>query len=312
MAAYKGIKAVLRQFYVLIKQKLDSIKVDADHFEGTLPINKGGTGGTTGQAAFDNIAAGVRTSTSPDDAETMLLHSTSWYKTTVASFWEYIKEKISSVLGLTKDNYNGNAKTASYARKAVADKYGYDIFSTYATIKDTRVWNCLYSSSSWSNGYFELVTIQGYGSGNHDVGIKGTCFIDKGGAVSEVAFSAYVRGGGSVVTSVSFTTQRIGFFRDYSHLLIATYSTFTHQGKNYYSLTIYGKVEQNYQRFNTCIDYASSGDVSDRLDLSKITFRRAFVTKLDGTVIRRINLNNLAVLPTSAPSSPVEGEVWIE
>lgn len=45
---------------------------------------------------------------------------------------------------------------------------------------------------------------------------------------------------------------------------------------------------------------------------NKITFGRAFVTKLDGTVIKRINLNNLAVLPTSAPSSPVEGEVWIE
>lgn len=91
----------------------NSSTIDADHFEGTLPINKGGTGGTTGQAAFDNIAAGVRTSTSPKDAETMLLHSTSWYKTTVASFWEYIKEKISSVLGLTAHIYNG--KVVKYA-----------------------------------------------------------------------------------------------------------------------------------------------------------------------------------------------------
>lgn len=117
MAEYKGIKAVLRQFYVLIKQKLDGIKVDADHFEGTLPIGKGGTGGTTGQAAFDNIADGVRTSTNPADAETMLLHSTSWYKTTVASFWEYIKGKIDSVLGLTKDNYSGTAAIANNVRQ---------------------------------------------------------------------------------------------------------------------------------------------------------------------------------------------------
>lgn len=324
MAAYKGIKAVLRQFYVLIKQKLDSIKVDADHFEGTLPVAKGGTG-VTSQADINKSFIGnldVGESDVTDGTEFV----SSWasdngfsepealnkpYKRKFSKVWNYIQGKISSVLGLTKDNYNGNAKTASYARKAVADKYGHDIFSTYATIKDTRVWNCLYSGSSWSNGYFELVTIQGYGSGNHDVGIKGTCFIDKGGLVSEVAFSAYVRGRGSVVHSVSFTTQRIGFFRDYSHLLIATYSTFTHQGKNYYSLTIYGKVEQIYHRFNTCIDYASSGDVSNRLDLSKLTFRRAFVTELDGTVISRINLNNV-VIPTSAPSSPVEGEVWIE
>lgn len=97
-----------------VENNITNIKVDADHFEGTLPISKGGTGGTTGQAAFDNIAAGVRTSTSPEDAETMLLHSTSWYKTTVASFWEYIKEKISSVLGLTAGRYGGNSKGISY------------------------------------------------------------------------------------------------------------------------------------------------------------------------------------------------------
>lgn len=312
MAAYKGIKAVLRQFYVLIKQKLDSIKVDADHFEGTLPISKGGTEATDAETAFNTLADGVRNSSKPVDTEKMLFYSTSWYKTTCLDFWNYIKDKISSVLGLTKDSYDGEAKIASYARKASADAYGHDIAGTYATIKDTRVWNCLYSGSSWSNGYFELVTIQGHGPGNHDVGIKGTCFIDKAGLVSEVAFSAYVRGRGSVVNLVSFTTQRIGFSHDYSHLLIATYSTFTYQGKNYYSLTIYGKVEQNYQRFNTCIDYAFTGDVSYRYDLSELTFRRAFVTELDGTVISRINLNNLVVLPTSAPSSPVEGEVWIE
>ena len=323
MAAYKGIKAVLRQFYVLIKQKLDSIKVDADHFEGTLPVSKGGTG-VTSQADINKSFIGnldVGESDVTDGTEFV----SSWasdngfsepealnkpYKRKFSKVWNYIQGKISSVLGLTKDNYNGNAKTASYARKAVADEYGHDIFSTYATIKDTRVWNCLYSGSYRSNGYFELVTIQGYSPGNHDVGIKGTCFIDKTGLVSEVAFSAYVRGRGSVVNLVYFTTQRIGFSHDYSHLLIATYSTFTHQGKNYYSLTIYGKIEQNYQRFNTCIDYASTGDVSDRLDLSKLTFRRAFVTKLDGTVISRRNLNDL-VVPTSAPSSPVEGQIWI-
>lgn len=313
MAAYKGIKAVLRQFYVLIKQKLDSIKVDADHFEGTLPVAKGGTGAITEQEATTTLVNGVRFATGPADKDDLLCRDDAGgaFRLRFDELWNYIQGKISSVLGLTKDNYNGNAETASYARKAVADEYGHDIFTTYATIKDTRVWNCLYSGSSMSNGYFELVTIQGAGPGNHDVGIKGTCFIDKAGTVSEVAFSAYVRGNGSVVNSASFATQRIGFNYDYSHLLIATYSTFTHQGNKYFTLTIYGKVEQNYQRFNTCIDYASTGDVSDRLDLSKITFRRAFVTNLDGTVINRRNLNNV-VIPTSAPSSPVEGEVWIE
>lgn len=173
MAAYKGIKAVLRQFYVLIKQKLDSIKVDADHFEGTLPINKGGTGGTTGQAAFDNIAAGVRTSTSPEDAETMLLHSTSWYKTTVASFWEYIKEKISSVLGLTASSYGGTAAytSALYKRGQIKNT---DTFQTIMNNEGT--WNIEDLDRGWTG---MLVTFHQPGSqsglmfrikgGSHDI-----------------------------------------------------------------------------------------------------------------------------------------------
>ena len=115
MAAYKGIKAVLRQFYVLIKQKLDSIKVDADHFEGTLPVSKGGTGATDASTAFNTLADAARDSSTPVDSEKMLLKpSGTWYKTTCLDFWNYIKGKISSVLGLTKDSYNGNSKAISY------------------------------------------------------------------------------------------------------------------------------------------------------------------------------------------------------
>lgn len=108
MAAYKGIKAVLRQFYVLIKQKLDSIKVDADHFEGTLPVSKGGTGATDAATAFNTLADATRDSLTPVDSEKMLLKPVgTWYKTTCLDFWNYIKDKISSVLGLTADRYNG-------------------------------------------------------------------------------------------------------------------------------------------------------------------------------------------------------------
>lgn len=115
MAAYKGIKAVLRQFYVLIKQKLDSIKVDADHFEGTLPVSKGGTGATDAATAFNTLADGVRASATPNDTEKLLLKPTgAWYKTTCLDFWNYIKGKISSVLGLTAGSYDGNSKGISY------------------------------------------------------------------------------------------------------------------------------------------------------------------------------------------------------
>lgn len=121
MAAYKGIKAVLRQFYVLIKQKLDSIKVDADHFEGTLPVSKGGTGATDAATAFNTLADAARNSSIPVDTEKMLLKPAgTWYKTTCLDFWNYIKGKISSVLGLTADSYGGKviryAESTSWVR----------------------------------------------------------------------------------------------------------------------------------------------------------------------------------------------------
>ena len=80
---------------------------------GVQAIANGGTGASDGQTAFDNIVSGVRTSSNPLDDETMLFRSTSWYKAKVSDFWGYIKGKISSVLGLTKDNYGGKAATAS-------------------------------------------------------------------------------------------------------------------------------------------------------------------------------------------------------
>lgn len=65
---------------------------------GVQTVANGGTGASNGQAAFDNIVSGVRTSANPEDNEMMLFRSTSWYKTTCLDFWNYIKGKISSKL----------------------------------------------------------------------------------------------------------------------------------------------------------------------------------------------------------------------
>ena len=51
----------------------------------------------------------------------------------ILNLWNYIKGKISSVLGLTASAYSGKAATAGTADKAVADKSGNDIETTYAT-----------------------------------------------------------------------------------------------------------------------------------------------------------------------------------
>lgn len=81
---------------------------------GVQTIENGGTGASNGQTAFDNIVSGVRTSTNPADDETMLFRSSLWYKTTVSNFWEYIKGKISSVLGLTASSYGGKSAKSSF------------------------------------------------------------------------------------------------------------------------------------------------------------------------------------------------------
>lgn len=159
MAAYKGIKAVLRQFYVLIKQKLDSIKVDADHFEGTLPVSKGGTGATDAATAFNTLADATRDSSTPVDAEKMFLKpSGTWYKTTCLDFWNYIKGKIASVLGLTASSYGGTAAytSALYKRGQIKNT---DTFQTIMNNEGT--WNIKDLTSDWTG---MLVTFHQPGS----------------------------------------------------------------------------------------------------------------------------------------------------
>lgn len=97
---------------------------------GVQLVENGGTSSTNAEDGFNTLADGVRDSSTPEDNEKMLLRTTSsWYKTTCLDFWEYIKGKISSVLGLTKDNYGGKANTAGKAVEVV------DYGNTSRTVK---------------------------------------------------------------------------------------------------------------------------------------------------------------------------------
>lgn len=96
---------------------------------GVQLVENGGTSSTNAEDGFNILADGVRDSSTPVDDEKMLLRSSTWYKTTCLDFWNYIKGKISSVLGLTKDNYGGNATTATKAVEVV------DYGNTSRTVK---------------------------------------------------------------------------------------------------------------------------------------------------------------------------------
>lgn len=94
-----------------VENNITNIKVDADHFKGTLPVSKGGTGATTAQGGFKALADSL------DMDEGVILDDetfprqnragTNWQKYKFRKLWDYIKDKISSVLGLTADIYNG-------------------------------------------------------------------------------------------------------------------------------------------------------------------------------------------------------------
>jgi len=107
----------------------NALTVNGKTYDGSSAVNagvqtvaNGGTGATDAASGFNALANGVRDSSTPADNEKMLLKpSGTWYKTTCLDFWNYIKGKISSVLGLTKDNYGGKASTAGTADKTVND-----------------------------------------------------------------------------------------------------------------------------------------------------------------------------------------------
>lgn len=108
-----------------------------------LPTTKGGTG--TNAASKSELTSSLINSLStesstPSDADYYVSQhakggttNTSYYRRPVSALWDYIKGKISSVLGLTASSYSGKASTAGTADKAVADKSGNDLETTYAT-----------------------------------------------------------------------------------------------------------------------------------------------------------------------------------
>ena len=131
----------------ITSDKVNSWDGKEDAFD-VLPTTKGGTG--TNAASKSALTSSLINSLSielskPVDADYYVSQyqnggtsNTSFVRRPVSALWEYIKDKISSVLGLTALAYSGKAATAGTADKAVADKSGNDIETTYATKSETE------------------------------------------------------------------------------------------------------------------------------------------------------------------------------
>lgn len=126
----------------ITSDKVNSWDGKEDAFN-VLPTTKGGTG--TNAASVSALTSTLINSLSsvastPRDADYYVAQyagggttTTTYHRRPVSALWNYIKGKISSVLGLTESNYAGKAATAGTADKAVADNSGNNIVNTYAT-----------------------------------------------------------------------------------------------------------------------------------------------------------------------------------
>ena len=122
------ISATPKEYTAEAPVKVTDGKISLD----TVPVNKGGTGVTTqaeiNKAFIGNLEVGNSDVTDGTEFVSSYALDTGFsstdegslnkpYKRQFIKVWNYIKGKISSVLGLTKDNYGGKASTAGIADK---------------------------------------------------------------------------------------------------------------------------------------------------------------------------------------------------
>ena len=119
----------------------NALTVNGKTYDGSSAVNagvqtvaNGGTGQTTANAAANSFINSLTTGGSvPEDNDYYVCQwagggttTTTYHRIPVSKLWEYIKGKISSVLGLTATNYGGKASTAGTAEHAATA----DAFST--------------------------------------------------------------------------------------------------------------------------------------------------------------------------------------
>lgn len=112
--------------------------------QAVVPIAKGGTGSTSAINAANAFMNALTTgSSTPQDADYYISQyagggtsTTTFHRRPVSALWEYVKSKISSVLGLTSYEYGGRA---AIAFKAEQDSDGNIIKYTYARKEIERI-----------------------------------------------------------------------------------------------------------------------------------------------------------------------------
>ena len=278
---------------------------------GVQAVANGGTGATTAKDAFMNLANGLSEYSGPLDTEHIIFQNENrknWGLYTLSQFWEYIKSKISSVLGLTKDNYGGKASTAGTADKATSDANGNNIVNTYATKteleKTTTKSASLSTVTTGTTKYIKLGTFRWYDSFSFMCRIAGNSFEDN--------VNINILGGISSASSVC------GYYSTNSRL---TKSIIVKRGEAWNSdFEIYLKITQ----LTTADVYVTIDKyVQDRINISESTtapsgtleeivfnnINGMFSSNIDAKCIKA---SGKMIIPIGAPASLEDGCIWIE
>ena len=155
-----------------------------------ISVANGGTGATTAKNGFTNLANGLSEASNPQDTEYMIYKSgTGWGLYTLSTFWNYIKSKISSVLGLTETKYNGTAVTSN------------KIEPNYTSVDLTPV-------TSTTTKYIKVADCPWNSTGTLQVRLSGNSLVDTlvinfgGGDALEPMLCGYYSGNNHAVYSV--------------------------------------------------------------------------------------------------------------
>jgi len=219
-----------------------------------------------------------------------------------------------SQTGNTNNNYSvllGYSNTATTGTGVYVSNNGNVIYNPSTQIfsaptvngGNLPLFSTCYSSSSYASGYFLLAQLEGGASaGNHSVSFSGRVVKDSVGTITISDFYVFVRGNNASVGSSTFINTGIKS----KVPLVATYQVFD---TNKFRIRLYGQITANWQRFNTVINYATTGDVSERTSNLNVTFPNTQASSVTGTQITENNVydGTATTATTASDSSKLNG-----
>ena len=187
-----------------------------------------------------------------------------------------------NVCGNVNGNVTGNVTGTSQYATCLGDATNY---FTYLGLACTIPrWSSYYTSGQVNTGCVLLVQACYGSTGNHDVGLAGTVYVDYIGAqVHCFPFQVYVRGNSTTIGTAYF---RLGCYGSTSYLKATRETSGCAFIVRLYA--VLSAFNTSYTRINTKIDCLSAGDVSYRqrlYDMPYLSFPNTVVSTMSGTEI---------------------------